>query len=158
MNEGTGIVLGLTGSLIAVTVITLKLFRAATRSPRRSALVREGVVLTETGIKFPRLVLMGTVEADYTTIESVTQLPFWTGLVSIGSLRYGISLRSVWTRLFCDIVVVEFTGPGTRYLLLTPSEPSAFVAELKSRIRQAKTVRRHSSPRGSSGTSAQQSP
>ncbi len=63
-------------SVCLIAFVTVVLLRFMMRKLGIKELVEEGIVLTETGIEFPRFPFFGRSKASYKEIESVELVPF----------------------------------------------------------------------------------
>jgi len=136
MNAGAVILLAIVASLILVTVITIFLFRLIVTKLGIKELVEQGIILTESGIEFPRFMFLGRGRVNYSNIESVELIPFPESLTL--RLRYSPSVVSMpcarWN-FRRDTVVIKFKPPCVfQYHLFTPNDPAELVRKLKSRI------------------------
>ena len=136
MNVGTVILLAVVASVIFVTVLTIFLFRLIVTKLGIRELVEQGIILTESGIEFPRFMFLGRGRVNYSNIESVELVPFPASLTL--RLRYSpsvVSMPSARWNLRRDTVVIKFKSPCTfQYHLFTPNDPAELVNKLKSRI------------------------
>lgn len=120
------------------TILILLLFRLALKIFGVSQIAKEGIVLTESGLRYGGFLSLVKVEANYNDIKSVEILPMHVGFVKC--MLYYNGIRSRWIRrTMCgDIVVITFKrSPFYKRLLFTPKDPTAFVQELRRRIEQA---------------------
>lgn len=141
MNSGI-ILLVILGALVLMGVGIVAVFRFVTRKLGIKELVDEGVLLTDSGIEFPRFPFMRRGRARYDEIESVELVPFPQNLLL--RMRYGPSVASnvsaQWLGLFREAVVVKLRPPRLiQYYMFTPSDPVALANELKSRIQRGRS-------------------
>jgi len=135
MNSGTIILLLFLGSIVVVALITMVVLRYFFCLLKLEQVVREGVVMTESGLEILRFFGIGKTNISYSDVESVELLPFYRGPIVIFLWRYGFSARWIGTRLFHKIVVIKLRGPRLfKYLISTPKDGDAFVDQLKARI------------------------
>ena len=133
--------------LALATVFTLIAFRLLTRWCGTWHLIEDGVALTDDGIEYLRLYLLGKDTARFDEIESVEFLPYWKAQFPILLCRYGFSLHIIRTRFFGDCVLVGLRKSPKwfelyfKYLLFTPKDPAEFVYRLKERLKECKSRR-----------------
>ena len=120
---------------VLVGIVTVAIMRYLERKFDTKKLHEEGIVLTETGIEFLGFFWFGRKKARYDEIESVELISFQRSFLSKLLLQYGISIRSIYTRISGQLVQVKLKGPRLfEYLLFTPSNPAAVVEQLKTKI------------------------
>ena len=136
MNAGSLILLAVVASVILVTVVTIFSFRLIITKLGIKELVEQGVILTQSGIEFPRFMFMGKRRVNYCDIESVELVPFPESLTL--RLRYSpsvVSMPSARWDFRRDTIVIKFKSPYIfQYHLFTPNDPAEVVRKLKSRI------------------------
>jgi hypothetical protein len=128
-------------SVALVAVIAVTVLRFVSRKLGIEKLVQDGVIMTASGIEFPRFVLMGRSKASYDEIESVEFVPFPKNLLL--RMRYGSSVSARVGAGSCrGTVVVKLRSPRilqSQYHLFEPGDPVAFAKELKSRIERGQS-------------------
>jgi len=135
MNPGTVILLIVIGSVVLVTVVTLKTMRWLIRKSGNQQLHEDGILLMENGIDFLGLLWASRSHAAYSEIESVELVSLPRALLSLLFFRYGLSLRAIYTRLPYHFVLLKLKGRRPfEYLLFTPRDAPEFIAKLRARI------------------------
>jgi hypothetical protein len=125
-------------SVAVVALLTITVFRFVIRKLGIKELVEEGIVLTESGIEFPRFMYLGRCKASYQQIESVELVPFPKNLTL--RLRYGTLVSSGAARWnpCLDTIVIKLKPPCfIECHIVTPSNPTALFERIKSRMEQS---------------------
>jgi hypothetical protein len=140
MNSGMTMLLILVVSVALATTLILVLFRFATKLLGLQQVLKDGVVLTESGLEYLGFLWIVKMKAHYTDVESVELLPYNTGLISFISFRYGFTSHWICKRTFSDVVLISLKGSRVyKKLLLTPKDAPAFVEQLRLRIKESET-------------------
>src|SRR6185312_8864353 len=92
MSPGTFILLWVLIGIILVIATVKALFRVLTNKFGNKDLIDEGIVLTQSGIEFPRFLFVGRTKVSYSDIESAKFVPFPESLTL--RIRYGPSIKS----------------------------------------------------------------
>jgi hypothetical protein len=124
-----------------VAVLTVAVFRFLVRQCGAKQLFEDGAVLTEDGVEYLRVFLLGRGKIKFNEIESVKLVSFPIAILSLMfPFRYRLSVHSIRTRLFSDFVEIKIKK-STRwfdfhfnYLLFTPKNAVVFIEQLKSRL------------------------
>jgi hypothetical protein len=147
MNSGVNMLLILVASVALATTLVLVLFRFATKLLGLQQVLKDGVVLTESGLEFLGFLWIVKMKAHYTEVESVELLPYYTGLISFIFFRYGFTSHWICKRTFSDIVLINLKGSRIyKNLLFTPKDAPAFVEQLRRRIKETQTSSPQVSP------------
>jgi hypothetical protein len=134
------------GAIFAVTIVvvvvfvscaTVYSFRFIACKLGTAKLAKKGVILTDSGLEVPGLLVLNKKVICYSDVKSVRKLSFYASILFL----FKVSVLSVWTRPFGDVVAIEFKSPPqyNKYLLITPGDASLFVEQLQQRIKNAQT-------------------
>jgi hypothetical protein len=128
-------------SVALIAVLTVTAFRFLVRRLGVKDLIEDGAVLTEDGIEYMRVFMLGRGKIKFNEIESVKLISFPIAILSLMfPFRYGLSVHSIRTRLFSDFVEIKIKKSPRwfefhfNYLLFTPENAAAFVEQLNSRV------------------------
>lgn len=136
MNREIIFLIGL-WSLVLIVLLTVIGFKLLNRSYLRGQMREDGAEFSARHLELPGFLWVFKVRLSYADIESVQLVPFTKALISLLCLRYGISTRLIFTRLFSAIVVIKLKAPHFfHYVMITPKNPSRFVEQIQSRIKR----------------------
>jgi hypothetical protein len=126
---------------VLVAILTVTAFRFLARRCGIKDLIEDGAVLTEDGIEYLRLFMLGRGKIKFNEIESVKLISFPKAMLSLMfPFGYGLSVHGIRTRLFSDFVEIKIKKTPRwyefhfHYLLFTPKNAVSFVEQLKNRL------------------------